>query len=115
MDILDYQAQVMRALAHPRRLAILHELERSPIEVGKLAATLGISQPSCSQHLAAMLAVGIVVAERDGQKIRYSLADPAVMTACGIMRGVLARRMERMSQIVMTNEPAPSLAEVASL
>lgn len=96
-EMLVYQAQVMRALAHPRRLAILHELEYGPLEVGRLAAALGISQPSCSQHLAAMRGVGIVLAERCGRETRYRLADPEVMTACGIMRGVLSRHLERLS------------------
>lgn len=98
--MLVYQAQVMRALAHPRRLAILHELEAGPLEVGRLAIALGISQPSCSQHLAAMRAVGIVLAERCGRETRYRLADPEVMTACGIMRGVLSRHLRRLSYSV---------------
>lgn len=102
-EILILQAQVMKALAHPRRLAILHELEREACEVGRLAETLGISQPSCSQHLAAMRASGIIEAERCGRETRYRLTDPEVMIACGIMRGVLSRRLVHLAGL--SNEP----------
>ena len=113
-DVLIYQAQVMRALANPRRLAILHALESGPREVGKLASLLAINQPSCSQHLAAMAAVGIVEAmrdETDGRIVRYRLTDPAVMTACNIMHGVMTRQLERLSEAVISE---PSLSETAA-
>ena len=41
-------------------------------------------------------AAGLVEAERDGREVRYRLTDPDVMTACGIMRGVLERRLRRL-------------------
>ena len=96
-DILILQAACMKALAHPRRLAILVELEKGPREVCKLAAAIGISQPSCSQHLAAMRATGIIEADRCGRETRYRLSDPLVMDACHIMRGVLERRLTRLA------------------
>ena len=40
-----------------------------------------------------MRAAGLVDAERDGREIRYRLADPDVIVACGVMRGVLERRL----------------------
>ncbi len=91
------QAEVLRTIASPRRLEILHVLAEGPREVGRLAAELGISQPNVSQHLAVMRAAGIVEAERDGREVRYRLADPEVMTACAAMRRVLERRLNRMA------------------
>ena len=44
-------------------------------------------------------AAGIVEAERDGREVRYRLADPDVMVACGIMRGVLERRLRRLADL----------------
>ena len=38
-------------------------------------------------------AAGLVEAERDGREVRYRLADPDVIVACAIMRGVLERRL----------------------
>lgn len=98
MDEIDtLQAEIMRTLAHPRRLRLIHELAGGPVEVGRLARTLGISQPNASQHLAVMRAAGIVEAERSGREARYRLTDPEVVGACDLMRGVLARRLGRLA------------------
>ncbi|HEX5590466.1 MAG TPA: metalloregulator ArsR/SmtB family transcription factor [Candidatus Limnocylindrales bacterium] len=98
-EITILQAQVLKLLASPRRLEILHRLAEGPLEVGRLATELGLSQPNVSQHLSVMRAAGIVEAERDGREIRYRLVDPDVLVACAVMRGVLERRVERLARI----------------
>jgi DNA-binding transcriptional ArsR family regulator len=108
MDEIDeLQAEIMRTLAHPRRLRIIHRLSTGPVEVGRLAADLGISQPNASQHLAVMRAVGVVEAERSGREVRYRLSDPEVVAACSLMRGVLARRLERLASLSHAARSAP--------
>ncbi len=98
-EITILQAEVLKVLANARRLEILHRLAGGPIEVGRLAGELGLSQPNVSQHLAVMRAAGVVEAERDGREVRYRLADPDVIRACDVMRDVLARRLTRLSQL----------------
>ncbi len=93
------QAEVLKTLASPRRLEIIHRLAEGPCEVGRLAEELGISQPNASQHLAVMRAAGIVEAERDGREVRYRLTDPDVVVACTVMRGVLQRRLSRLADL----------------
>ena len=51
-EITILQAEVLKTLASPRRLEILHVLARGPIEVGRLAEAIGATQPNVSQHLA---------------------------------------------------------------
>ena len=85
-EITTLQAEVLRTLANPRRLEILHRLVLGPCEVRRLAEDLGASQPNISQHLAVLRSAGIVDAERDGREVRYRLTDPDVMVACGLMR-----------------------------
>ncbi len=100
MDSIDVlQAEVLRTLASPRRLQIIHLLAEGPRDVGRLAGELGISQPNASQHLAVMRAAGVVEAERVGREVVYRLADPDVVTACSIMRGFLLRRLARLSRL----------------
>lgn len=107
-EITALQAEVLRTLASPRRLDILHALVDGPREVGRLAEALGMSQPNVSQHLAVMRAAGIVEAERDGREVRYSVADQDVLVACGIMRGVLERRLRRLAELSATTTPRPT-------
>jgi ArsR family transcriptional regulator len=105
--IYSLQADVLKTLASPRRLEIIHRLAEGPRDVTRLADELGISQPNASQHLAVMRSAGIVEAERNGREVIYRLADPDVVTACGIMRGVLTRRLARLSEIT---DPADQAA-----
>jgi len=97
--IYELQADVLKALANPRRLEIIHQLGSGPTDVGALAAAIGAAQPNISQHLAVMRAAGIVIAERVGRSVTYRLSDPDVMSACDLMRGVLRRRLARLSVI----------------
>jgi ArsR family transcriptional regulator len=98
-QIYELQASVLRMLANPRRLEIMHVLSDGPLEVGRLALRLNTSQPNVSQHLALLRASGLVELERNGREVRYRLADPEVMTACEIMRGFLERRVGRLSTV----------------
>jgi ArsR family transcriptional regulator, virulence genes transcriptional regulator len=106
-EITILQAEVLKTLASPRRLEILHMLARGPIEVGHLADAIGATQPNVSQHLAMLRTAGIVESERDGREVRYRLADPDVMIACGIMRSVLERRLTRLGKVAAQATPAP--------
>lgn len=98
-EITILQAEVLKTLASPNRLQILHRLADGPREVGGLADELGLSQPNVSQHLAVMRAAGIVEVERVGREARYRLTDPDVMVACGVMRAVLERRLQRLAAL----------------
>ena len=100
VDQIDaLQAEVLKTLASPPRLQIVHLLADGPSDVGRLAEELGISQPNASQHLAVMRAAGIVESERVGRGVVYRLVDPDVVQACAIMRGVLLRRLSRLSKL----------------
>ena len=98
-EIYELQANVLRMLAHPRRLEMLHVLADGPIEVGRLAARVRLSQPNVSQHLALLRSAGLVELDRNGREVRYQLSDHEVMTACSILRGFLERRITRLSTL----------------
>jgi DNA-binding transcriptional ArsR family regulator len=97
-EVYRLQAEVLKTLANPKRLEIIHLLADEPREVSRLAEELGISQPNVSQHLALMRSAGVVEAEREGREVRYRLSDPEIIVACETMRGVLVRRLARISQ-----------------
>ncbi len=98
-EITELQAEILKTLASPRRLDILHRLAQGPCEVGRLAEELDLAQPNVSQHLAVLRSGGLVEAERDGREVRYRLADPDVMVACGVMRRVIERRLDRLARL----------------
>ena len=111
-EILVLQADILKTLASPRRLEILHRLSEGPCEVSRLADELGVSQPNISQHLSVLRASGLVDAERDGREVRYRLSDPDVIVACGVMRGVLTRRLSRLGRLSRVDQASSELVEI---
>ncbi|MEW5992269.1 MAG: metalloregulator ArsR/SmtB family transcription factor [Chloroflexota bacterium] len=93
------QTSLLRALASPHRLRVIHLLGERPREVHELADELGLAQATVSQHLGAMRAVGLVEAVRDGRSVRYGLADPQILAACSLMREVIVRRLSALGSI----------------
>jgi ArsR family transcriptional regulator len=115
-DVTRLQAEVLKVLANPTRLEILHRLADGPLEVGRLAEAIGTTQPNASQHLAVLRSSGLVEAQRHGREMRYSLTDLDVIVACGLMRGVLLRRIGRLADLAGSHaaiahgpRPAPGL------
>ena len=98
-ELTILQAEILKTLASPRRIEILHVLADGPIEVGRLARRIGASQPNVSQHLSVLRTSGLVEAAREGREVRYRLSDPDVMVACGLMRSVLERRLARLGRM----------------
>ncbi len=112
--IYALQASLLKTLASPRRLEIVHYLgEAGPVEVRKLAEHFGMPQPAVSQHLAALRGVGLVEAVRDGREVRYQLADPEIVEACGLMRQVLIRRIARLGDLAASYESQLQSASAA--
>ncbi|HEX7612408.1 MAG TPA: metalloregulator ArsR/SmtB family transcription factor [Candidatus Limnocylindrales bacterium] len=114
--IYGLQASLLKTLASPRRLEIVHYLgEFGCVEVRKLAEHFGSTQPAISQHLAALRGVGIVEAVREGREVRYRLADPEIVAACGLMRQILIRRIARLGDIAApySIQPAAEPIEIS--
>jgi ArsR family transcriptional regulator len=109
--IYAVQASILKTIASPRRLEMIHLLgETGSMEVRHLAEHFGIPQPAISQHLAALRSAGLVEAVRTGREVRYQLVDPEIVAACDLMRLVLVRRMARLGDMAASfssREPAP--------
>ena len=67
-------SEVLRALGHPIRIAIIELLESNDeLTVSDIFTKLGIEQAIASQHLAIMKNKGILSCRRDGKNVWYSL------------------------------------------
>ena len=72
-------AAMGKAFASPRRLELIDLLAQGPRTVEELARASGQSTANTSQHLQALHASGVATRERDGTRVRYSLAGQDVM------------------------------------
>ncbi|MEZ5872903.1 MAG: metalloregulator ArsR/SmtB family transcription factor [Nitratireductor sp.] len=76
-------ADLLGAMANPRRLMVLCKLLEGEKSVNTLADSVGLSQSALSQHLAKLREKGLVSTRRDAQTIFYGLASEEV-------RGILS-------------------------
>lgn len=67
--------QTFALLADTTRLRIVWHLRDAEMSVNDLAAAVGKSAATVSQHLAKLRLAGVVQNRRDGNFIRYRLAD----------------------------------------
>jgi DNA-binding transcriptional ArsR family regulator len=64
---------VFGAIAHPVRRSLVAALASGDKPVNVLAATVPVSRPAVSQHLALLRGVGLVSEQRHGRERRYHL------------------------------------------
>ena len=69
----------LKALANADRLLLLCQLSQGEMCVGDLEEALDIRQPTLSQQLGVLRGEGLVATRRDGKRIYYSVADPAIL------------------------------------
>jgi len=85
---LDSLARVGRALADPNRCRILLELLEGPGYPTELADRLDLSKGNTSNHLTCLRDCGLVIAESEGRRVRYELADPGLADGLRALMGV---------------------------
>ena len=71
-------AETMQALATPSRVRILARLYAGPCSVGELCESLGMEGSAVSHQLRILRHLGLVVGEREGRRVLYSLHDEHV-------------------------------------
>jgi ArsR family transcriptional regulator len=101
-EITQLHANICSGLADARRILILYALSEKSYHVNELAEELNISQPATSRHLMLLRERGMVTAVRDGQSVIYQLADPRVIQALDLLRGLLADRLKNQAALANT-------------
>lgn len=87
--IFELHAELLKALAHPRRLEIIRLLRDQELCVSDIYEMLDLPQANISQHLMILRDTGIVTTKRDGKQILYRLSNPKIIEASDLLREVL--------------------------
>lgn len=82
----------LKAMANPKRLAILCRLGEGEVCVNELAAEVSLSQSALSQHLAKLREQGLVRTRREQQTIFYELDSPEVSRLIGTLRDLYCNK-----------------------
>ncbi len=73
------RARIVKALAHPTRLFIVDELAKRERCVCELTAMVGADISTVSKHLSLLKTAGIIVDEKRGTQVFYSLRVGCVL------------------------------------
>ena len=63
--------EALRALAEPRRRAILQLVAHDELAAGEIAAAFDVTRPAVSQHLTVLRSAGLLHERRDGTRRLY--------------------------------------------
>lgn len=78
-QILEQNADILKALAHPTRLCIVKNLcIKGCANVSCMQDCLSMPQSTVSQHLNKLKSAGIIVGERNGLEINYKICNKKI-------------------------------------
>ena len=111
-QVFRLHAQLLKALAHPKRLEILHLLRNQELSVSDIQTMLLLPQANLSQHLQILRAGGIVETKKNGKQISYRLSHPNFIEASDTIREVL---VERYKNSPLADEFTTSMTDLVPL
>ncbi len=112
-DLLNKIADVLKAMADPTRLKILHSLHGGERCVSDILADVGGSQANISKHLSVLRRAGLVDCRRDGLNVFYRIIDEGVFTICSNVCDSLEIRLDREHQAVVAGRQEMAARERA--
>ncbi len=92
--LVQSKTEIIKALAHPTRLAIVEALERGERCVCELVQMIDAERTSVSKHLAILRNAGIISCEKRGLSIYYRLEVPCILRFLYCIEAVAENRAE---------------------
>ncbi|MDQ3993019.1 MAG: metalloregulator ArsR/SmtB family transcription factor [Actinomycetota bacterium] len=90
----------LRAIAEPRRQAMLRLVRDEPRSVGEIAARFDISQQAVSQHLQVLKDAGLVAVRKQGQRRLYTVRPEGLETLEAFLAELWPAGLERLKSAV---------------
>lgn len=90
--LFQTHAKVLKAMAHPKRLEIIHLIRDQELCVGEIFSMLDLPQANVSQHLMVLRQAGIVETHKIGKQVKYHLAHLNIFKANDLIRQFLAQK-----------------------
>jgi len=95
-------ARLGKALASPARLELLDLLAQGERPVEALALEAALSVANASAHLRVLHQARLVESRKEGLRVYYRLADPAVYRLWSALRQVAERQLAEIDRLVAT-------------
>ena len=99
-ELFDEFARAAQALASGRRVEIVDVLANGERSVEELFRQVAMSVANTSRHLQILKEAGLVAARRNGTRVHYRLASPAVYQFWVALRSLAAERLPGVNGLV---------------
>lgn len=90
--------ELLKAIAHPLRYAILGCLGESECNVGEIETRTGITQPALSQQLSVLRQAGLVATRREARLVFYTVDQTALDALCSSLKFLLMSEPQEQGQ-----------------
>lgn len=87
--VYELKAELFKTLGHPARIQILQVLRDGEAHVTDIAAHVGVSGSTLSQHLAHLKRADVISGRRQGSLVIYRVTDPRVFQLLEAARQML--------------------------
>lgn len=94
-EIFELHANLLKAMAHPKRLEIVQLLRHGEMNVGQIQEMLDLPQANLSQHLMILRDEDVVKTTKNGKQIIYSLSHKNFGLAADLLREVLIEKYKK--------------------
>lgn len=92
--------EALRALAEPRRRAILRLVAHQELPAGQIAATFEVTRSAVSQHLTVLKSAGLLTERRDGTRRLYRARPEGLAGLRQMLDQMWAASLDAARQIV---------------
>jgi len=101
-DLFTQFARVGKALSNANRLELLEFLAQGSRSVESLANVANLSIANTSQHLQQLRQAGLVISQKEGLKVYYSISGDDVIDLFDSLRNVAERHLSDVDKLVRT-------------
>jgi DNA-binding transcriptional ArsR family regulator len=100
---------VLRALAEPRRRAILRLVASEELAAGQIAAAFDVNRTAISQHLTVLKSAGLVAERREGTKRLYRARPEGLAAVREMLDELWASSLDVARRLVEADRGVPKL------
>jgi len=96
----NVQARILKALAHPARLAMVDKLAGGERCVAELTDLIGCDISTISKHLFILRAAGIIESEKRGLSVYYRLRCPCIIQLLGCVEATMKEDVRKRLKVI---------------
>lgn len=99
-DLVEFRAEILKALAQPTRLKIIDFLRDGERCVCEIFPAIGEEQSNTSRHLNMMLLAGVLSRRKEGLKIYYAIKHPEILTILDLVSSVVKEEIHGRNRLL---------------